>query len=176
VQIFSPTFEPIGVIGSFGGGEGQFSRPQGLAFDRAANELYVADSNNHRVVVYDPDGRRLRQFGTPGTAVGELAYPRGIVFCGDGTILLVEFGNHRVQRFVAAPGERFGTSLGVWGGMSTGPRPQPIGEPIDVVERHREIEVEPGRLQYPWDMAGVGGHVMVLDSSNNRVMLAKIPS
>jgi DNA-binding beta-propeller fold protein YncE len=176
VQIFSPTFEQIGTIGSFGGGEGQFSRPQGLAFDRSANELYVADSNNHRVVVYDPDGRRLRQFGTPGTAQGELAYPRGIVFCGDGTILLVEFGNHRVQRFVAAPGERFGVSLGVWGGMSTGPRPQPIGEAVDVVELHREITVEPGRLQYPWDMAGVGGHVMLLDSSNNRVMLAKIPS
>ncbi len=172
IQIFSRTFEVLGEFGSAGTGEGELSRPQGLEFDREHNELYVADSNNHRIVIYSPDGQRLRQFGIAGIEVGQLCYPRGIVFCGDGSIMVVEFGNHRVQRFEAQPGPRFGTSLGLWGGMCEGAADRTRGSE----GTQREAPLEAGRLKYPWDMAGVPGHVMVLDSGNNRVMLAKLPS
>lgn len=194
VQIFSPTFEVVGSIGAAGVEEGQFSRPQGLAFDRTANELYVADSNNHRIVVYGPDGDRLRQFGVAGIEVGQLSYPRGIVFCGDGSIMVVEFGNHRVQRFVARAGPEFGKSLGIWGGMSAARLPslapgRGVSE-ADLSARARSLEgsgsesvgsaappiLDAGRLQYPWDMAGRPGHVMILDSGHDRVMIARLPS
>lgn len=181
IQVFSPDLRPVAVIGSAGIEEGQFSRPQGLAFDRSANELYVADSNNHRVVVYGPDGDRRRQFGTAGVEPGQLSYPRGIVFCGDGSIMVVEFGNHRVQRFEARPGPAFGTSLGVWGGMGQARRPNhPVSEGEAATSYASGVEPGPdlgdGRLQYPWDMAGRPGHVMILDSGHDRVMIARLPT
>jgi sugar lactone lactonase YvrE len=198
IQIFSPTFEPLGAFGSAGIEDGQLSRPQGLTFDAARNELYVADSNNHRVVMYSPDGERLRQFGVAGTAVGQLSYPRGVVLCGDGSIMVVEFGNHRVQRFAAAPGPEFGKSLGIWGGLSNARSPARAlgrgvsegdqaaadeslglsaprsGAPLLLSDGGTALDV--GRLQYPWDMAGLPGHVFILDSGHDRVMIARLPS
>jgi outer membrane protein assembly factor BamB len=43
------------VIGSQGSADGQFSSPQGLALDAQGN-LYVADTGNVRVQVFDPEG------------------------------------------------------------------------------------------------------------------------
>ena len=103
--------------------------------------------------------------------------------------MVVEFGNHRVQRFVSAAGPDFGKSLGVWGGMSMArPGPKAIrgvseGEAGSMAESFRreanqEIDraLDGGRLQYPWDMAGRPGHVMILDSGHDRVMIARLPT
>ena len=154
IQIFSADFKYLGQFGSFGTNDGELSRPQSLVFDRARNELYVADSNNHRIVVYDPDGKILRQFGGPGLDPGRLSYPRGIVLVGDGTILVCEFGNHRVQHLDAREGDQFGACLKIWGGVGA----------------------DSGRLQYPWDIAGVPGRIAVLDSGRDRVLIAPLPS
>lgn len=48
-------------------------------------------------------------WGTQGGAAGELHYPYDLVLDSAGTVLVAEFGNHRVQRFT-----RDGRSLGVW--------------------------------------------------------------
>jgi len=45
--------------GYLGGGAGQLDRPTGLLVDTAGN-LLVADSNNHRLVVYDRDLKPIR--------------------------------------------------------------------------------------------------------------------
>ncbi|MDZ4829828.1 MAG: SMP-30/gluconolactonase/LRE family protein [Phycisphaerae bacterium] len=153
IQIFSADLKVISQFGTMGSGDNELSRPQELVFDRERDELYVADSNNHRIVVYDPEGRRLRQFGSAGAGRGELSYPRGIVLVGDGTVLVCEFGNHRVQHLDARAGDDCGKSLGIWGGTGA----------------------EPGRLQYPWDIAGVPGRIAVLDSGRDRVLIAPLP-
>jgi len=46
-------------------GAGRFSCPHGIAFDtrKARAELYIADRGNHRVQVYDGEGRFRRTFG-----------------------------------------------------------------------------------------------------------------
>ncbi|MFO0828783.1 MAG: SMP-30/gluconolactonase/LRE family protein [Phycisphaerales bacterium] len=154
VQIFSADLKPAGQFGKMGTGVGELSRPQTLLFDRERGELYVADSNNHRVVVYDAEGTLLRQFGGPGHGPGELSYPHGLALLGDGTLLVNEFGNHRVQRFDVRPGQDFGKSIGIWGGTGG----------------------EVGRLQYPWDIAGVPGRIVVLDSGRDRMLITSLPS
>jgi len=45
-------------IGRQGGGDGEFSDPQGVALDAAGN-IYVADTGNARVQVFDPQGSFL---------------------------------------------------------------------------------------------------------------------
>jgi sugar lactone lactonase YvrE len=168
IQIFRPDLSYAGSFGTAGYGDGELSRPQCLAFDLARNELYVADSNNHRIVVYDPDGRRLRQFGEVGIERGKLSYPRGIVLLGDGTILVVEFGAHRIQRWDATTG----AALDAWGGMSgdRGTLRDSEGFVIGSVS-----DADAGRLKYPWDIAGVAGRIAVLDSGNDRMMIADLP-
>ena len=41
---------------------GQFNRPEGVTCD-APGHIYVADSCNHRIQVFTPDGQWMRSFG-----------------------------------------------------------------------------------------------------------------
>lgn len=48
--------------GLVGAGSGQFNSPEGLAVD-TAGEVYVAESGNHRVQKFDPEGNFISMFG-----------------------------------------------------------------------------------------------------------------
>ncbi len=73
----------IGKPGQMEGPDSQttLNRPAGVAVDTAANEVYVADSGNHRVVVFDANtGAYKRHWGGTGdkpTAAGGGAYSAG---------------------------------------------------------------------------------------------------
>ncbi|MCB0110056.1 MAG: hypothetical protein KDE53_29240, partial [Caldilineaceae bacterium] len=64
-------------------GDGQFNEPWGVAYDQAGR-LYVSDTWNGRIQVFDGEGKLLEKWGTFNTTNGELgdAYalfgPRGI--------------------------------------------------------------------------------------------------
>lgn len=59
VQAVDPEGNPKLVFGSFGRDPGQFRDPKDLAWDADGN-LIVADSGNHRLQVFTPDGKFLR--------------------------------------------------------------------------------------------------------------------
>ena len=52
-----------GINGYFG--DGELSQPRGIAID-GDRRVYVADSGNHRIQVFDLQGRFLRKWGTEG--------------------------------------------------------------------------------------------------------------
>ena len=52
--------ERMATVGSYGEGPGQFRLPYGVAFSRAG-ELYVGDSNLHRISVFDRQGRYVTE-------------------------------------------------------------------------------------------------------------------
>ncbi|MBL8291540.1 MAG: hypothetical protein JNN08_06875, partial [Bryobacterales bacterium] len=54
-------------------------------------------------------GKRLREFGTPGTGPGELDHPHGIAVAKDGTVYVADRENGRIQRFSPQ-----GKYLGLW--------------------------------------------------------------
>ena len=95
-------------IGGPGSGPGQLAEPRGLATDAAGN-LYVADTKNSRIQVFDPNGQFLRSVGAPGSADGQLKEPCGVAVGPDGTIVAADTWTHRVARF--SPD---GTWLGAW--------------------------------------------------------------
>lgn len=128
--------------GRAGTGPGEFNRAEGIAVD-GEDRVYVADSCNHRVQVFDREGRFLRQFGRPGRGPGELSYPYDLVVDAAGRVYVCEFGNSRVQVFDPA-----GESLEIIGGPGAGP----------------------GRFNNPWGLAlDSQGNLYVADALNHRV-------
>ena len=69
VRVFDSQDSLIKKFGSQGSRNGEFSYPCGVAFDDN-NDLYVADSRNHRVQKFDIHGIYLFQFGDKGNAEG----------------------------------------------------------------------------------------------------------
>lgn len=77
-----------------------FNMPSDAAVGRDGS-LYVLDGVNHRVVVYDGEGRFQFQFGRRGTGLGQFAYPLGIATDPNGNVYVADSGNHRFQIFAA---------------------------------------------------------------------------
>ena len=46
-----------------GSGKGEFRNPRGIAFDKIQNKLYICDSSNSRIQVFNTDGKYLHSFG-----------------------------------------------------------------------------------------------------------------
>jgi uncharacterized protein (TIGR03663 family) len=99
---------PARISGGPGAGPGQFNEPRGLTTDSRGN-LYVADTKNSRIQVFDPNGQFLRTIGVPGSADGGLKEPCGVAVDADGTVVVADTWNHRIARFKAD-----GSWLGVW--------------------------------------------------------------
>jgi sugar lactone lactonase YvrE len=128
IQKFSPDREFLFQWGSHGDGPMQFMRPQSLAIDEN-DLLWVADSCNHRIQVFDArgDGAKLvKIWGEKGHEPSQLSYPFGMLLDGQGHIYVAERGNHRVQKL-----DLEGNSLGVWG--TSGRRPGELNEPWALV-------------------------------------------
>jgi DNA-binding beta-propeller fold protein YncE len=64
----------------------------------AAGHVFVTDYSNHRVQVFDRDGRFLAAWGEYGTDAGEFASALGVAVGSDGTVYVTDEGK-RLQAF-----------------------------------------------------------------------------
>ncbi len=84
--------------GSYGTADGQFRTPLGLGIDAAGN-IYVADSQNDRIQVFDGNGHFIAKFGTTGTDSAQFRTPLDVAVAPDGSIYVADYGNSRVDVF-----------------------------------------------------------------------------
>ncbi len=77
---------------------GNFSLPTNVAVDKEGN-VYVTDTLNDRVEIFDADGNFINQIGTPGDGPGHFARPKGIAIDRDGHIWVTDEVQSRVQVF-----------------------------------------------------------------------------
>jgi DNA-binding beta-propeller fold protein YncE len=77
---------------------GNFSLPTNVAVDKDGN-VYVTDTLNDRVEIFDADGNFISQFGTAGDGPGHFARPKGIAIDRDGHIWVTDEVQSRVQVF-----------------------------------------------------------------------------
>ena len=106
----------IGTPGTVGGPDSQtaLNRPRGIAVDTAANEVYVADTENGRIVVFDSNkGTFKRMWGgsgdKPGNAAGEYSpsgqlprqfrRPTCVEISRDNNVYVCDRENNRIQVF-----------------------------------------------------------------------------
>ncbi len=76
---------------------GRFAAPTNVAVDPLGN-VYVTDTWNHRVQIFDRRGRFLRAFGSHGTGPGQFVRPKGIALDSEGHIYVAdaEFNNFQI--------------------------------------------------------------------------------
>ncbi len=148
-------------IGEFSGGPS----PSGIAIDKDGN-VYVGhfgdipkgSKDNQRtpanIIVFDPSGKFLRQWGRTGDGDGEFNMPGGMAFDRDGLLYVADQTNHRIQvfdptgKFIRKWGE-YGSKPGQFGGNE--PIKSRVGGPQFVTfDREGNVyttEAELGRIQ-----------------------------
>ncbi|MEO8084183.1 MAG: NHL repeat-containing protein, partial [Ardenticatenales bacterium] len=105
VAVYDPTYNLVGVLGKTnvaGDGFDVFDGPTHVAVG-AGDTLFVADSGNDRVQVFDKAGGYLTTIGgASGGGNGAFRTPLGLAIDAGGALLVADRDNHRIQRFTAA--------------------------------------------------------------------------
>jgi len=150
VSVFDAEFRFLFSFGTYGAsaeaGNVQFDRPQSMQVDRARGRVVVTDSRNHRVGVFTLDGGLVRWIGSPetsGPGREQLRYPWSVSLMGDGTAVVVEFGNNRLHWLNLDTGATLGVA-GRGGG-------------------------EKGEFAQPWAAVADERGAYVVDAANHRV-------
>jgi DNA-binding beta-propeller fold protein YncE len=175
--------------GEQGSNCGQFNHPSGIDVD-ASDNVYVCDTENHRIQKFSSDGEYLLSFGSRGSEPGDFNFPCDMAIGSDGAIYVVDNGNKRIQKF--APDT---TLLTWWGkeGNGEGEFNSPSGIALDgegyvyVTDYHNHNVQKfsesgvfisewgdygdgPGELNCPSGITfGPGDTIYITECHNNRV-------
>ncbi len=187
-----PPYMFVAAWGEKGSAPGQFDDPTGIAV--VGDEVFVADSRNGRIQVFDFDGRLKRLFGTPGSGPGQLGRPMNLK-AYDGRLYVAEYFNDRIQvfgldgrsqRIIGGPGNGPG-QFSAPGGVAVAPngdllvadfynqRVQRLGADGTPVRQWGEtgkIGIRASAFNYPTDVAvGPDGTLFVADGYNDRIQV-----
>jgi uncharacterized protein (TIGR03663 family) len=139
-------------FGEAGSEQGQFAHPRGLAFG-PDGDIYVADSDNHRIQRFNSAGEFLNVWGSfadilQGDApAGTFNQPWDLAVGPDGSVYVADTWNHRIQRFSAE-----GQFISMWGFFGQAEAPDAFWGP-------RAVEVD------------AEGNVHVTDTGNKRIVV-----
>jgi DNA-binding beta-propeller fold protein YncE len=135
VKIFNRAGQRVGAIGGAAGGDlGQFSYPTYVTLDAQGN-VYVSDTLNSRVQMFNPDGKFVTVFGKAGSAWGEFDKPKGVALDAFGNLYVVDTGWSNVQIFNPK-----GQILLFFGGR--GPIPGMMKNPLSIaIDKNNRIYV-----------------------------------
>lgn len=86
IKVFDAAAQHVNTISK--AGETLLNAPTLLT--AAGDRLYVADTLNSQIHVFDFDGNYLRSFGQRGLFVGNLTRPKGVAVGGDGIVYVIE--------------------------------------------------------------------------------------
>jgi hypothetical protein len=86
----------VKTIGTNGPTSDQINGAMGLALDKS-NRLFVADSGNNRIQVFDRDGNFLFRWGSNGSGNGQFNYPRAICVTTNDLVLSCNDKRYRVS-------------------------------------------------------------------------------
>jgi DNA-binding beta-propeller fold protein YncE len=89
----------VASIGNEGNKPLEFDFPCGITVSSTTGHVYVADRDNHRIQVLDPNLSYSFSFGTKGSGDGEFNHPGFIAVDDEHNIYVTDMNNHRIQKF-----------------------------------------------------------------------------
>lgn len=158
------------VVGEQPQTKSQFNGTADIAFTPDGH-LFIADGyGNARILEYDAQGKRLRQWGKPGQGPGEFNLPHGIAIDDKQVIYVADRENGRIQRFsregkylseISGLGKTFSLAFknnALWIGSQ--PRNEPNGAPGWIMKLAPATGKVLGRIDSPGhhsvDVSGKG--------------------
>ncbi len=75
----------------------ELHQPTGLAFLKAKNEIWVLETKEHRIAIFNKKGELIRTIGKRGNEKGSFNYPTHIWIDDNGLVYIVDSMNFRVQ-------------------------------------------------------------------------------
>ena len=116
--------------GSPGNGDGQFSKPVGIAIDASGN-VYISDQVNNRIQKFDMGGNFVKKWGSTGNLAGQFSGPQGIGIDSANKVYVADWGNNRIQVF-----DSDGTFRTQWGsaGNADGQFNNPRAVAVDALD------------------------------------------
>ena len=133
-------------------GQGAFYGPRGIAIG-ANNWVYVADTGNKRIQVFEPNGEYAFQWGGGGALAGYLDEPVGVAIGPRDEVYVADTWNRRIQVFTSA-----GMYLREW--SIEGWDARLVAEKGDLMHEEK-----------PYLAVDAQGYVYVTDPSNYRVLV-----
>lgn len=82
---------------------GSLNEPEGIAVSKDGSRIFVADSDNNRVQMFDSTGTFIQAFGENGHESGFFAKPTGILLDQEERLFVTDQNNNRIQVFVTQP-------------------------------------------------------------------------
>uniref|UniRef100_A0A1X7U966 SMP-30/Gluconolactonase/LRE-like region domain-containing protein n=1 Tax=Amphimedon queenslandica TaxID=400682 RepID=A0A1X7U966_AMPQE len=113
IQKISMDGDLIASVGKEGSGPLQFNTPHGIAISAIKGQVYIADCNNHRIQVLNPDLTFSHSFGSYGSANGQFQRPADIAIDSQGLVYVADCWNGRIQKF--SPDGKFVGQFGTVG-------------------------------------------------------------
>ncbi len=100
-EICQSSIDYLPCVGGLGNAPRKFNEPRGLAISQKRN-LYVADSQNHRIQVFALPSLVLKAIwgtGTAGNNLGEFNEPWDVVVDAEANVYIADKGNQRLQKY-----------------------------------------------------------------------------
>ncbi|MBI5640947.1 MAG: 6-bladed beta-propeller [Nitrospirae bacterium] len=79
------------------GQKGELKDPSGVAVDAERDKVYITNTKNHILSVFDTKGAFIKNIGSRGVETGNFNFPTQIALDDAGNIYVVDSGNFRVQ-------------------------------------------------------------------------------
>ncbi|CAF0954319.1 unnamed protein product, partial [Didymodactylos carnosus] len=149
---------PVIVAGGNGAGSGlnQLSHPNSVYYDSVTGNLYVADTNNNRIMKFPPgstkssNGTVVAGNNTAGNATNQLNGPRDVIVDKSGNIYIADGSNNRIQRWL--PSATSGDTI--------------LGSPSGMTGKTADLLSGPETLRF-----SSNNSLFVVDRNNNRVQV-----
>ncbi|HEX5762689.1 MAG TPA: S8 family serine peptidase [Solirubrobacterales bacterium] len=174
-------------FGKSGAGPGELVLPRAIDVDSEGN-IWIADTENHRIQKFDPEGDILAQFGEEGSGSVQFMSPQGIVVDDEDNVWVSDTGNDRVQMLDGAGEYLFelgeggaskehldeprGIAIGVEGNLLIANSDRvsqfsPEGEYLDSIDQGWDFHL----LDEPSDVAvDPEGDIWIADTGKHRIL------